>query len=81
MGVVFNVATGHPVRIGQILSLLLDQAKVPIDVKQDTAKFRPNDIPRASGDSRAVRRSLGWYPTITLEQTIADVLDFFRGRP
>ncbi|MDR6874180.1 GDP-4-dehydro-6-deoxy-D-mannose reductase [Bosea sp. BE125] len=81
MGAVFNVATGHPVRIGQILSLLLDQAKVPIDVKQDAAKFRPNDIPRASGDSRVVRESLGWYPTITLEQTVADVLEFFRSRP
>ena len=80
-GAVFNVATGRPVRIGQILSLLLDQAKVPIDVKQDAAKFRPNDIPRASGDSLAIREYLGWQPTVTLEKTIADVLDFYRRQP
>jgi GDP-4-dehydro-6-deoxy-D-mannose reductase len=79
-GTVLNVATGHPVRIGHMLSLLLDQAKVPIEVNRDAAKFRPNDIPRASGDSKAVRECLGWHPTITLAKTIADVLDFYRSQ-
>lgn len=80
-GAAFNVATGHPVRIGKMLRLLLDQAKVPIEVNRDATKFRPNDVPRASGDSRALRESLGWHPTIALEQTIADVLDFYRTQP
>lgn len=80
-GTVFNLATGHPVRIGKILSLLLDQAKVPIAVNQDPAKFRPNDIPRATGDSKSIHECLGWHPTTTLEETIADVLDLYRRQP
>jgi GDP-4-dehydro-6-deoxy-D-mannose reductase len=79
-GSVFNIATGHPLRIGLLLSLLLEQAKVPIEVHVDAAKFRPNDIPRASGDPRAARDNLGWRPRIALEQTIADVLSFYRSR-
>lgn len=79
-GTVFNIATGQPVRIGTLLSMLLDQARVPIEVNTDAAKFRPNDIPRASGDPQAARDGLGWRPTVTLEQTIADVLAFYRAQ-
>jgi GDP-4-dehydro-6-deoxy-D-mannose reductase len=79
-GTVFNVATGNPVRIGRMLSMLLKQAKVQVEVQTDVAKFRSNDIPRASGDPAAARDSLGWEAEIPLERTITDVLNFYRAR-
>lgn len=61
-GSVFNLASGTPRRIGDILAGMIARASVPIRVEVDPARLRPVDIPRAVGDASAARKALGWRP-------------------
>lgn len=76
--VVFNLATASPIRIADILDMLLAEARLPIKVEVDERRLRSNDIPRASGDASRAASSLGWRPRIPLATTIHDCLEFWR---
>lgn len=79
-GQILNLASGHPRRVGDVLQALLDLAGVKAEVQTDAARLRPADIPRAMGDASEARRLLGWEPRIPWEQTLADVLQDWRGK-
>jgi GDP-4-dehydro-6-deoxy-D-mannose reductase len=71
---VLNIASGRAVMIGDILQMLLDQARVKIAVEEDPARLRAVEIERAVGDAGLAERLLGWRPRIALEETLAGVL-------
>lgn len=79
-GLILNVASGLPQRIGSILEHLLEQSRVTITVEQDPARLRPSDLPRIIGDSNLARRTLGWAPRHSFEETLTAVLDDCRTR-
>jgi GDP-4-dehydro-6-deoxy-D-mannose reductase len=79
-GRVYNVCSGRAPAIGEVLELLIARARVPIRVRIDAARLRPNDVPLLLGDPRRAREELGWEPAIPLEQTLTDLLDFWRGQ-
>lgn len=79
-GRVYNVCSGRTVVIRELLDMLLTRARVPIAVRTDPARFRPSDQPVVLGDNGRVRSELGWNPTIPLEQTIDDVLAYWRAQ-
>lgn len=77
-GRVYNVCSGRAVQIGELLDMLLARARVPIRVTVDPARYRPNDQPLVLGDRSRLTNELGWTPAIPLEQTIDDVLAYWR---
>ena len=58
--------------------MLLARARVPVTVKVDPARYRPNDPPLLLGDPARMRDELGWTPEIPLEQTLDDLLEYWR---
>ncbi|GGE24434.1 GDP-6-deoxy-D-lyxo-4-hexulose reductase [Aureimonas endophytica] len=79
-GSALNIASGCPVRIDRILGQLLDFASVPIEIEIDPARYRPNDIPIASGNPERARQRLGWKLEIDLATTLRDTLNHWRGQ-
>ena len=79
-GVVLNVASGEPRRIGDVLDALLALSRAVIRVEHDPALMRLSDVPVTVGDAARARALLGWCPTIPWEQTLRDVLDDHRRR-
>jgi GDP-4-dehydro-6-deoxy-D-mannose reductase len=47
-------------------------------VKVDPARYRPNDTPLLLGDPSRLRDELGWTPEIPLDQTLDDLLEYWR---
>jgi GDP-4-dehydro-6-deoxy-D-mannose reductase len=76
----YNAASGVPVAIREILDGFLALATRPIEVRVDPERVRPVDIPLLAGDARRLRALTGWAPRIPLRQSLADVLDDWRGR-
>ena len=79
-GRAYNVCTGRAQRIGDLLDLLLSRATIPVKVAVDPTRLRPSDHPVLLGDPSRAERELGWRATIPLETTLADLLDYWRGR-
>jgi GDP-4-dehydro-6-deoxy-D-mannose reductase len=61
-----------------LLERLLSRARVPIRVRADPMRLRPNDIPVLVGDPTRIREELGWQPSIPLDRTLDDVLEYWR---
>jgi GDP-4-dehydro-6-deoxy-D-mannose reductase len=76
----YNVCSGRAIAIRELLDHLLARARVPITVKVDPARYRPNDTPVLLGDPSRLRSELGWMPAIPLEQTLDDLLAYWRER-
>jgi GDP-4-dehydro-6-deoxy-D-mannose reductase len=79
-GEVYNICTGRAWTIRQVLDLLLGMTKAKIDVRQDPARLRPSDVPILLGDNSKFVKATGWQPTIPFEQTLRDMLDYWRAR-
>ncbi|MGZ3274235.1 MAG: GDP-mannose 4,6-dehydratase [Caulobacteraceae bacterium] len=73
-GTVLNVASGAPVRIGDILERFLSLSRVRIEVKVDPDRLRPSVVKRVAGDASRLR-ALGWAPRVSLADTLAAVLE------
>ncbi|UVK38218.1 GDP-mannose 4,6-dehydratase [Mesorhizobium sp. AR10] len=74
---VYNLASGQPRKIRDILDALIAQSGIDIEIRADPKKLRPNDIPVAWGDASKARAKLNWQPLVPFEQTIADVFGYW----
>jgi len=79
-GEVYNICSGKGIKIRQLLDMLLAQSKVDIEIKEDPARMRPSDVGFLIGDATRFRAKTGWRPEIPFEQTLADLLAFWRER-
>ena len=77
----YNVCSGRAITIREVLDRLLARARVPIRVRVDPARLRPNDVPLLLGDPTRIQTELGWQPEIPLDRTLDDLLDDWRSRP
>ena len=77
-GVPYNVCSGTSVPIRTLVELMQSKARVPIAIEQDPARFRPNDTPLVLGDRSRMEKDTGWVPAIRLEQTVGDLLAYWR---
>lgn len=77
-GVPYNVCGGRGIRIGDLVELFRTRAQVPVQLEQDPAKMRPNDVPRLVGSHARLTEETGWTPTIPLEKTVDDLLAWWR---
>ncbi|WNW14412.1 GDP-mannose 4,6-dehydratase (plasmid) [Pseudomonas sp. DTU_2021_1001937_2_SI_NGA_ILE_001] len=73
-----NIASGRSLKIREVLDTLLSLSQASIQVAQDPERLRPSDIPVAIGNSTALTRSTGWQPQIPLQQTLRELLDYWR---
>jgi GDP-4-dehydro-6-deoxy-D-mannose reductase len=79
-GAVYNVASGVPRRIGDILSALLSQSRVSPRIETEALRLRPTDIERVVGNATSAFEGLGWRPIVPWATTLANVLHDWRGR-
>jgi GDP-4-dehydro-6-deoxy-D-mannose reductase len=77
-GEVYNICSGKAWRIRDMLDLLLTMTKQKIEVREDPARLRPSDVPVLLGDHSKFTDRTGWRPSIPFEQTLADMLEFWR---
>ena len=79
-GEVYNICREKSWKIQDILDLLLGMTQAKIEVKLDKTRLRPSDVPILKGDCSKFRNDTGWTPVIPFEQTLEDILDYWRNR-
>jgi GDP-4-dehydro-6-deoxy-D-mannose reductase len=75
----YNVCRGVAYRIADLLDLLLARARTRITIEHDPDRLRPSDNPVVLGNADRLRLETGWVPRIAIEQTLDDLLHFWRG--
>ena len=80
-GEVYHIGSGTAWKIGDLLRILLGKSSAGnIGLQQDPARLRSNDLPLMLCDASKLHRELGWKPEIPLEQTLHDLLEYWRER-
>jgi GDP-4-dehydro-6-deoxy-D-mannose reductase len=80
-GTTCNVTSGRPVLIREGIELLCRMARCPVRVITNVDRLRPRDLPVLTGDPSRFRAATGWEPAIPFEQTLTDLLDYWRQQP
>src|SRR6266446_1988458 len=76
----YNVGSGRTHTIREMLDVLVAYSKVKIRTEEDPARLRPSDVPILWADPTKFRAATGWEPKIPFDQTLRDVLDYWRER-
>lgn len=75
---VYNVSSGVARSMRSILEALVHRAHVAVRIETDPARLRPSDTPVILGDSTRMRTATGWRPDIPFDQTLDDLLAYWR---
>jgi GDP-4-dehydro-6-deoxy-D-mannose reductase len=79
-GEAYNIGTGQTHAMQEMLERLLRLAPVRVEVRQRADLVRATETPAVRADAGRLRRETGWAPRYPLEQTLADMLAYWRGR-
>lgn len=76
----YNIATGRARPLGDALDILLGLARVDVEIRVQATKIRPADPPVLTGSSAKLERLAGWRPEHRLEETLTEVLEYWRAQ-
>lgn len=79
-GEVYNICTGKAWKISEMLNMLLKLSKIKVKTKKMSERMRPSDVPILIGDYSKFHKATGWKPEIPFEQTMEDLLNYWRER-
>ena len=80
-GEVYNIGGTYSCSVREMLGTLLSFSTKPgITVETDPERLRPIDADLQVPDTTKFRTHTGWAPEIPFEQTMRDLLDYWRGR-
>jgi GDP-4-dehydro-6-deoxy-D-mannose reductase len=74
-GEAYNIARGEGVSLRELFGRLAELIGARVEPVPDPSLIRAADIPYLVGDSGKIRRTTGWSPRITLEQTLREMVD------
>jgi len=77
-GEIYNLCSGQARSMREILDSLLAMSRAKIKVQVDPDRVRPVENELVVGDNRKLVAPTGYTPRYSLEQTLADVLDYWR---
>lgn len=77
-GDVYNLGSEHAYPIQEILDTLIRLSGHPVTVVPEATRMRAINVPRLVADCGKLRAQTGWRAEISLEESLADVLDYWR---
>lgn len=77
-GEVYNIGSGLSYKISDILGKLVSLSYEKIETKIDPSRMRPSDVPDIRSDNTKIKNETNWEPSIPLDQTLKDTLDYWR---
>ncbi len=75
---VYNVCSGRPVAVADILDAFIKIANIKVDIITEGNRLRTYDIPEVYGSNEKLHAATGWTPVIPLEQTLREVYEYWQ---
>ena len=77
-GEAYNVCSGSATSVKNIAEKIVDLAEHEMEFEIDEKLFRPVEVEELFGDSTKLIEATGWKPKFSLEDTLNDLLEFWR---
>ena len=79
-GEVYNISSEHVYEMKEIFSIIDKKIGVALTPVVDQSLLRPTDEKIIVGDITKLKRDTGWKQSITIEQTITDMLEYWKNK-
>ncbi len=79
-GSTYNVTSGRCISIQEGVRMLVEISGLRVKIAQESSRMRTYDVPRLTGDASRIDKDLGWRAEISLEQTMKDLLSYWRAK-
>jgi len=77
-GEIYNVCSGIGVSIEVAIARLIQLASTPVQVSTDLDRGDIADVTACVGSRAKIRSVVGWEPSITLDESLRDLLSYWR---
>jgi GDP-4-dehydro-6-deoxy-D-mannose reductase len=78
-GEVYNICSGRAVAIGEIVEMLVSTSGREIAVVERSDRLRGTEVEEVRGDFGKIEKAVGWRPSIPMEKTLEDLIEYWRG--
>lgn len=79
-GEVYNVCSGLEYRVRDLVEQMIAMTGQKIELKNDPARFRKAEQTRVVGDNRKLCADTGWAPRVSMQESLAEILNDWRAR-
>ncbi len=79
-GEAYNIGGATVMRVGDVLECLIAMSKVPVRTRTDPRLFRPADVTLQVPCIDKFFEATDWKPAYTFEQSLRDLLSYWRSR-
>jgi GDP-4-dehydro-6-deoxy-D-mannose reductase len=79
-GAPYLVCSGRSLAVRELVERMVRMTDVQVRLRTNDALVRSGEQVDLYGDARRITEETGWTPTIDLDQTLADTLDWWRAR-
>ena len=79
-GEIYNVCSGSAIRLADIIQMFESISGTKVEIETEAARFRRDDVPQICGDRKKILDATGWSPQVSLQETIAALIDYWRSR-
>ena len=79
-GEVYNICSGSSISVQEIAERIIGMARHEMRLEVDKELFRPVEIPELFGDSSKLAETTQWAPVYPLEDTLRDLLEYWRAQ-
>ncbi|MBN8218024.1 MAG: GDP-mannose 4,6-dehydratase [Spirochaetes bacterium] len=80
-GGLYNVCSGRSHSIAELIQTLSSLTGLAPEIRQDPALLRPGEVMDIIGNPGRLHATTGWMPAIPLEQTLNDMIAWWRSQP
>jgi GDP-4-dehydro-6-deoxy-D-mannose reductase len=77
-GDVYNLASGQVVSMRDVVDRLIALVGMKVELWRSEDRLRAADVNVLRVDAGKLRREIGWHPRFTLDQTLSDILAYWR---
>jgi GDP-4-dehydro-6-deoxy-D-mannose reductase len=76
-GETYNICSGTERTIRSLIERMCQLADVEVELHTDPARCRPSEQRRVMGNNKKLSDATGWMPTYSIDQTLADIVDYW----
>lgn len=79
-GEIYNICSGNGITLKDMLMLIMKQIGCEMEIRTIDSLVRPNDNEVIVGSFEKIQQELGWKPKFTIEESINDIILFWKNK-
>lgn len=77
-GEIYNICSGKGILLKDIIIQMSSYLNINVSIELNAALVRPNENKKIIGSHQKIKNHFGWQPTISLEESLKDIIEHWK---